>query len=156
MPTDTDPIMAKALAAAVGSTRRKVQLWTDARVIQCLPGTDYQGSGKHRIYDPSEIKFAALAAELSGYQISIGRIAEIVGSFRDRLANPDSSHLPVHWLIITRPGDGYEREWVGFVPDRFLRSELKRMSPSATVIDVEAVMGPDMERWNRDRADAVE
>lgn len=143
MAPNSDSIMAKALADAAGSTRRKVQIWTDAKVLECLPGTDYQGSGKQRLYDPSEIKFAKLAAELSSHQVSIGRIAEIVGSFRDRLSRPNPERFPVDWLTITPPADGYEKEWVGFIPDQLLLTELVR-HPSAVVINVKEVMGADV------------
>ena len=66
--------MAKAVADAVGATKRQVQLWSDAGAIQCFPETDRQGRGRQRLYPRSELPFAAMAAFLARYQIPIGMI----------------------------------------------------------------------------------
>ena len=66
--------MAKAVADAVGATKRQVQLWSDAGAIQCFPETDRQGRGRQRLYPRTELPFAAMAAFLARYQIPIGMI----------------------------------------------------------------------------------
>ena len=66
--------MAQAVADAVGATKRQIQIWTDAGVIYCLPETDRQGRGRQRLYDRSELPFAALTAYLARYKLPIGSL----------------------------------------------------------------------------------
>ena len=41
-----DPMLANVFAERIGATLRQVQLWTDQRVILCLPETHHQGRGR--------------------------------------------------------------------------------------------------------------
>ena len=50
--TEHMPIMAQAVADAIGANKRQVQIWTDAGILRCLPETDRQGRGRQRLYDP--------------------------------------------------------------------------------------------------------
>ena len=51
--------MAQAVADIVGA-------------IHCLPGTDRQGRGRQRLYDQTELPFAALVAALVMHKLPIG------------------------------------------------------------------------------------
>ena len=144
--------MAKALADAVGATRRQVQLWTDAHVIDCLPGTDRQGTGRKRLYGQSEIPFAALAAELAKWQISIGRIALLVGWVRASRKMPKPKMIlrgtQINWLVIPRDQEDpvIASERVGDSLETY---------PSAIVINVKEVMEPEVQaeftaKWQRE------
>ena len=64
--------MAQAVADAIGATKRQVQLWTDGGAIRCLPETDRQGRGRQRLYDQTELPFAALVAALATHKLPIG------------------------------------------------------------------------------------
>lgn len=145
------PLMAKALADAVGATRRQVQLWTDAHVIDCLPGTDRQGTGRKRLYDQSEIPFAALAAELAKWQISIGRIALLVGWVRAsrKIRKPKMilRGTQINWLVIPR-----DQEDLVLMTERI--GDSLKAYPSAIVINVKEVMEPQVReeftaKWGR-------
>ncbi len=72
LPTRDEPLMAQAVADKVGATKRQIQLWTDGGAIRCLPGTDRQGRGRQRLYDQSELPFAALVTALARHKIPIG------------------------------------------------------------------------------------
>lgn len=86
------PLMAQAVANAVGATKRQVQLWTDAGVIKCLPETDRQGRGRQRLYPTEELPFAAIAHFLSVYQIPIGRLKFYMDLVRqDVFWNPNAT-----------------------------------------------------------------
>jgi len=80
--------MAQAVADAVGATKRQVQIWTDAGVLRCLPGTDRQGRGRQRLYDEDELRFAVLARYLAHYyQIPIGVLKEFTDLVRGAMAS---------------------------------------------------------------------
>jgi hypothetical protein len=72
LPAHDEPLMAQAVADAVGATKRQVQLWTDGGAIRCLPDTDRQGRGSQRLYDQDELPFAAFVAALAQHKIPIG------------------------------------------------------------------------------------
>ena len=71
---DTEPLMAQALAEAIGATKRQVQIWTDAGAIRCIEGTDRQGTGRQRLYDPQEVPIAALIAKMAQLKAPIGTL----------------------------------------------------------------------------------
>ena len=104
-PERDQPLMAQAVADAVGATKRQVQLWSDAGAIQCFPETDRQGRGRQRLYPRSELPFAAMAAFLARYQIPIGMIRAWSQFARMHLASdvPGSS----------RKADWYQRAFRG-------------------------------------------
>ena len=65
-------LMAQAVADAVGATKRQIQIWTDADVLHCLPGTDRQGRGRQRLYHREELPIAVLVAALARLKVPIG------------------------------------------------------------------------------------
>lgn len=76
------PMMAQAFADSVGATKRQIQIWTDAKLLACLPGTDRQGRGRQRLYASSEKPVAALIARLAKFGIPIGKLEFYAFSFR--------------------------------------------------------------------------
>ena len=76
MPTNpTDELMmAQALADRVGTSKRQVQIWTDAGAVACLPETDRQGRGRQRLYSTSEVPIAALVAVMARFKLPIGSL----------------------------------------------------------------------------------
>lgn len=78
-----ETFMAQAVADKVGATKRQIQLWTDGGAIRCLPGTDRQGRGRQRLYDQSELPFAAFVTALARHKIPIGDLV----AWCDKLRN---------------------------------------------------------------------
>ena len=84
--TADQPLMAKALADAVGATKRQVQFWSDHGVLQFLPGSG--GSrGNQRLYLRTELPFAAMACCLAEVGIQIGTIELAAFLVRIELSN---------------------------------------------------------------------
>jgi hypothetical protein len=53
---------------------RRVRYWTNEGALKPIGGKRHTGSGNHREYDADEVRKAAIAAELSRYGISLGKI----------------------------------------------------------------------------------
>ena len=75
-------MMAQAVADAIRATKRQVQLWTDAGVIQCLPDTDRQGRGSQRLYSKDELPTAALVAAAAKAKLPIGILKRFAENLR--------------------------------------------------------------------------
>ena len=149
--------MAKALADAVGATKRQVQFWTDHKVLQFLPGSG-GARGHQRLYPRTELPFAAMAAALAASGIQIGTIKMAMFLVRNELSNPT---LPganpskyrrylrgkVGSYILVRhhpaPGGGYKPS-VAWIPEKDLVKYLG-WDRGTTVINVKRVMAPHVE-----------
>jgi DNA-binding transcriptional MerR regulator len=148
--------MAKALADAVGMTKRQVQFWSDHGVLQFLPGSGGT-RGNQRLYPRTELPFAAMAGALAASGIQIGTIRLATDLVRIELSN---SNLPGanpskfrRWLrgeaasyILVRTfpamtGDGYE-QGVTWVPEKDLKKKYLKWDHAMTVINVKLVMSP--------------
>ncbi len=81
------PLMAQALATAVGTTKRRVQLWTDAGALHCFSETDRLGRGHQRLYPRSELPFAAIAHAMAENEIRVSRIAGACNIVRAEMAD---------------------------------------------------------------------
>ena len=79
------PLMAQAVADAIGATLRQVQIWTDAGVLQCIAETDRQGRGRQRLYDQEVIPIAALIAAAAQFKLPIGALMVISFAIRHLL-----------------------------------------------------------------------
>ena len=149
------PLMAQALADAVGATKRQVQFWSDHGVLQFLPGSG--GSrGNQRLYLRTELPFAAMARALAANGIQIGTIELATFLVRGELsnrslpgANPTKfrrylrGEIASYILVRTHPdpaGDGYKQS-VTWIPEKDLVKYSKDTS-TMTVINVKRVMSP--------------
>lgn len=103
------PIMAQAVAVAIGATKRQVQIWTDAGAIRCIPETDRQGRGRQRLYDPVELPIAALVATMAKFQIPIGRIKEWSDVVRK---GPVHGKTEGGEVVVDGPNSKSRQEWV--------------------------------------------
>ncbi len=81
------PLMAQAFGDSVGATKRQIQIWTDAGLLNCLRGTNRQGRGRQRLYDHSEKPAAAFISRLAAYGIPIGDIGIYSSLFRACLSH---------------------------------------------------------------------
>jgi len=110
--TAEQPLMAQALADEVGATKRQIQLWTDAGALQAFPELQHRpGRGRQRLYPRSEIRYAAMAAELGRYQIPIGRIAGALSCARAEIADRFGTSNYARWC---------RKAWRGGVQSCFL------------------------------------
>ena len=147
------PIMAQALADAIGARKRQVQIWTDAGILRCLSGTDRQGRGKQRLYDPSEKGFAALAARMADVKTPIGDMSAWMGLVREVVAKGDPKEgLPAEayraalagemdsWLIYARKRALEWSERYGWVLNKKDLVELLMSEPSVVVVNVVVTM----------------
>ena len=152
------PLMAKALADAVGATKRQVQFWSDHGVLQFLPGSGGT-RGNQRLYPRTERPFAAMACALAASGIQIGTIKLAMrlvrgepnyprrpdtnpSKFRRFLRGETDSYI----LVRTFPamtGDGYEQS-VTWIPEKDLVKYLG-WDHATTVINVKRVMSPHVE-----------
>ena len=151
------PLMAQALADAVGATKRQVQFWSDHGVLQFLPGSG-GARGKQRLYLRSELPFAAMARALAASGIQIGTIELAMFLVRGELNNPNlpranpskfrrylRGEANSYILVRTHPksGGGYEQS-VTWIPEKDLVKYAK-YDPAMTVINVKRVMTPHVE-----------
>ena len=152
------PLMAKALADAVGATKRQVQFWSDHGVLQFLPGSG-GARGNQRLYLRTELPFAAMARALAASGIQIGTIDLAMILVRGELsnsnlrrANPSKfrrylrGETDSYILVRTYPdpaGDGYKQS-VTWIPEKDLVKYAKD-DPAMTVINVKRVMSPHVE-----------
>ena len=146
------PLMAQALADAVGATKRQVQFWSDHGVLQFLPGSG-GARGNQRLYPRTELPFAALACYLAGSGIQIGTIRLAMPFIRGELSNPKlpganpskfrrflRGEIASYILVRTRPKAGGEYEQsVTWIPEKDLVKYAKD-DPVMTVINVKRVM----------------
>ena len=150
--------MAKALADAVGATKRQVQFWTDHGVLQFLPGSGGT-RGNQRLYPRTELPFAAMAGALAaaGIQIRTIKLAMLLvrgepnypirpdtdpSRFRRYLRGETDSYI----LVRTFPamdGNGYDQN-VTWIPEKDL-VEYLGWDSATTVINVKRVMSPYVE-----------
>ncbi len=152
------PFMARALADAVGATKRQVQFWSDHGVLQFLPGSG-GARGNQRLYPRSELPFAAMACYLAASGIQIGTIKLAIFLVRGELsnrnipgANPSKfrrflrGEADSYILVRTFPdpaGDGYTQS-VTWIPEKDLVKYLKG-DHATTVVNVKRVMSPHVE-----------
>lgn len=98
--SSADTLMAQALADAVGATKRQIQTWTDAGVLQCRPETDRRGTGIRRQYERGELPIAAFVAFLAKFRLQIGELKNYARIWRE-------------WVEETERGEGVKEtlEW---------------------------------------------
>jgi hypothetical protein len=65
------------IARATGAKPRAIQLWADAGVIIADPGTDREGSGKHRKFDRGEVIVACIIAPFAADKMAIGGLLKL-------------------------------------------------------------------------------
>ena len=91
------PLMAKAVADAAGTTKRRVQLWTDAGALHCYPETNRLGRGRQRLYPRTELPFAAVAHAMAENEIRVWRIAEACNWVRAEMADRFGNTKHARW-----------------------------------------------------------
>ena len=77
------------IASATGAKPRTVQLWADAGVIIAEPGTDREGSGRHRKFGKSEVIIACIVAPFAVDKMAIGGLLNIARTIRH--VNPEAN-----------------------------------------------------------------
>lgn len=70
------------IASATGAKPRTVQLWADAGVIVAEPGTDREGSGRHREFGKGEVIIACIVAPFAVDKMAIGGLLNIARTIR--------------------------------------------------------------------------
>jgi hypothetical protein len=70
------------ISKATGAKPRTVQLWADAGVIVPEPGTDREGSGKHREFGKGEVIIACIVAPFAVDKMAIGGLLNIARTIR--------------------------------------------------------------------------
>ena len=156
-PAADQPLMAQALADAVGATKRQVQFWSDHGVLQFLPGSG-GARGNQRLYLRTELPFAAMACYLAASGIQIGTIKLAIFLVRGELsnrnipgANPSKfrrflrGETDSYILVRTHPASrgGYHQS-VTWIPEKDLVKYAKG-DHAMTVINVKRVMSPHVE-----------
>lgn len=147
------PIMAQALADGSAASKRQVQIWTDAGILRCVPGTDRQGRGKQRLYEPSEMAFAALAARMADVKTPIGDMSRWMGNVREGVAKGDPKDgIPAaayraalageteSWLVYARKRALGWSEKYGWTLDKKDVVELLMSETSVVVVSVQVTM----------------
>ena len=157
-PAADQPLMAKAVADAVGATKRQVQFWTDHGILQFLPGSG-GARGNQRLYPGTELPFAAMACYLAASGIQIGTIKLAVFFVRLELSNPNLPHAnllkyrrylrgEIDSYILVRtdraPRGGYDQS-VTWVSEKDLVEKYLKWDRAMTVINVKLVMSPHVE-----------
>ena len=157
-PAADQPLMAKAVADAVGATKRQVQFWTDHGVLQFLPGGGGT-RGNQRLYPRTELPFAAMACYLAASGIQIGTIGLAVFHVRLQLSDPNlpGANLPKYRrflrgetesyiLVRIHPkGAGGYDQGVTWVREKDLVEKYLKWDHAMTVINVKLVMSPHVE-----------
>jgi hypothetical protein len=157
-PSFTDHLTVQAVAAAVGATARRVQLWTDSEVLKCdgpvKPGTQ----GHHRTYSEDELPFAAIARALAkGRGVPIESLKRLTDFVRRELAGTRAEWCRAAWrgdepsCILYRPEDDpkddqfvWGRPWAirdehGKIVEQGMWN-LAQMTDAVTVLNVQKVM----------------
>jgi hypothetical protein len=75
------------ISKATAAKPRTVQLWADAGVIVAEPGTDREGSGKHREFSKGEAVIACIVAPFAADKMAIGGLRDIARVVRSGGAN---------------------------------------------------------------------
>ncbi len=118
-PLLVDPMMAQAFGERIGASLRQVQLWTDHGVLRCLPGTDHQGRGRKRLYDPFELPIGSLIGVLARFQFTIGILQDYADTVRNLLHENQPESLyeirPRAWFRAAFRGKFVS--WMGFIPE---------------------------------------
>jgi hypothetical protein len=70
------------IVKATGSKPRTVQLWADAGVIVPEPGSDREGSGRHRQFSKREVAIACIVAPFAVEKVAIGGLKAIALELR--------------------------------------------------------------------------
>lgn len=146
------PLMAQALADAVGATKRRVQLWTDAGALHCFPETDRRGRGHQRLYPRSELPFAAVAQVMAENEIRVWLIAVACNSIRAEMADRFGNTKYARWCKSAWSGktDSYflfgppPSESFGWMPGEKLM-DLLHAGRTGIVIPVHTVISPFVE-----------
>ena len=150
---DTDqPLMAQAVADAVGTTKRRVQLWTDAKALHCYPETDKLGRGRQRLYPRSELPFAAVAHAMAENEIRVHWIALACNLVRSEMADRFGNTKYARWCRSAWSGktDSYflfgppSSESFGWMPPEKLMN-LLHAGRTGIVIPVHTVISPFIE-----------
>jgi hypothetical protein len=63
-------------------SRRTLQLWTTAGVLQAEAGTSNKGTGVHRRWPPLEVEIAAVLGDLERYGLTVGTLHGIAAAIR--------------------------------------------------------------------------
>lgn len=140
----SDGLMAQAVGDAVGATKRQIQIWTDAGVLECRPETDRRGRGRQRIYDRHELPYAAMAAMLSRMYFPIGDLKNLVKIARVFLENPPKPPLRAkmaRWLVIGYE-PGKDPAFLTVAYDKNFRNAAMQSFPLTVTINLKEIMGP--------------
>jgi hypothetical protein len=70
------------IVRATGAKPRTVQLWADAGVIVPEPGSDREGSGRHRHFSKREAAIACIIARFAVEKVAIGGLKAIAFQLR--------------------------------------------------------------------------
>ncbi len=111
-PIARDHFTAPEIAKLVDAKLRQIQLWTDNRIILCVPGTQHQGRGTKRLYEPIELPIAMFASVLTKLRFPIG----LVKDYADTLRNFLTENQPVDHYTKDRPKSWYRQALRGEFP----------------------------------------
>lgn len=146
------PIMAQAVADAIGANKRQVQIWTDAGILRCLPETDRQGRGRQRLYDPDELPFATLAARMADVKTPIGDMLLWMLEVRKGVQKGDDDGVPASeyrtalagemgsWLVYARKRALETSDTYGWLLTKKDLVEMLMAEPSIVVVNVSVAM----------------
>src|SRR5271157_1387816 len=73
------------IVKATGAKPRTVQLWADAGVIVPEPGSDREGSGRHRQFSKREAAIACIIAPFAVEKVAIGGLKAIAFGLRQEM-----------------------------------------------------------------------
>lgn len=143
------------LAGMVNAKPRTLQLWTDAKALEPLDGTDRKGSGAWRLYSRGECELAAILVEAhQGFHLQAGVLALLARALRRQEGDTareeafERARRGTHavWLVAAPEGDSYA---VGFATGAVLSlSALPgtegvslRDRPAILVVNLTAALG---------------
>ena len=106
---DLPNLSAPELAEEIQASLRQVQIWTDQLVLHALPGTEHQGRGRKRLYDPLELALGNFTAVLARLKFPIGMLKVYTDLLRGFVyeTQPEAHYeqRPRDWYRQARRGD---------------------------------------------------
>ena len=143
----SDHLMAQAVADRVGATKRQIQMWTDAGVLLCLPETDRKGRGRQRLYEKSELPYAAVISELATMKLPIGTLQFFSELMRDTLEEAKgkrkkfgqaalNGNVESYLILDNRTGDYSTYSWA----DIESTIEILRKYTGAVIVNIQRVI----------------
>jgi hypothetical protein len=71
------------LVEITGAKRRALQVWAESGALKAEPGTDYAGSGVHRMFSKEEALIACVLHGFARQEVAIGNLRRVAEGMRE-------------------------------------------------------------------------